>query len=117
MSDSHPLEITFVSPTVPIPVTAFPYTRKSTRAHKTSAYLQEYACNSTAIVADPGCTLAAKVPDSGCPYDMADFLSYSHINSSYQSYLMTVSACHPKPATFPYAVQILVCREAMDKEI
>ena len=30
---------------------------------------------------------------------------------------MTVSACHPKPATFPYAVQILVCREAMDKEI
>ena len=117
MSNSHPLEITFVSPILPIPITAFPHTKKSIRAYKTPAYLQEYACNSAAIVADLGCTSAAKVPDSGCPYDMSDFLSYSHIDSSYQSYLMTISACHLEPANFPQAVQILVCREAMDKEI
>ena len=72
LSHPHSLEITSVSPIVPIPVLAPPHTRKSTRVHKTPAYLQEYACNSAAIVADPG-----------CPYDMADFLSYSHLNPSY----------------------------------
>ena len=116
LSNSH-LEVTSISPTVLIPVTVLPHTKKSTRIHKTPTYLQEYACNSAAIVTDPDCTSAAKVPDSGCPYDMADFLSYSYINSSYQSYLMTVSACHPKPATFPQAVKIPVWRKAMDKEI
>ena len=72
LSHPHSLEITSVSPTVPIPILAPPHTRKSTRVHKTPAYRQEYACNSAAIVADPS-----------CPYDMADFLSYSHLNPSY----------------------------------
>ena len=30
---------------------------------------------------------------------------------------MTVSSCHPEPATFSQAVQLPVWREAMDKEI
>ena len=100
LSNSH-LEVPSISSTVPIPVPVIPVTRKSTRVHKTPTYLQEYACNSATLVPDLNCPSAAKVPDSGCPYDMADFLSYSHLTSSYQSYLMTVSSCHPEPATFP----------------
>ena len=88
-----------------------------TKVHKTPTYLQEYACNSATLVTDPDCTSAAKVPDSSCPYDMADFLSYSHLTFSYQSYLMTVSSCHPEPATFPQAVKLPIWREALDKEI
>ena len=116
LSNSH-LEVTSISLAVPISVPIIPHTRKSTRVHKTPTYLQEYACNSATLVTDPDCTSAAKVPDSGCPYDMVDFLSYSHLTSSYQSYLMTVSSCHPEPATFPQAIQLPVWREAMDKEI
>ena len=106
LSDPHSLEIFSISPTIPILVPAPPHTRKSTRVHKTLAYLKEYACNS-----------AARVADLGCPYDMADFLSYSNLNPSYQYYLMIVSACHPEPASFSQAVQLPVWREAMDKEI
>ena len=89
LSNPHSLEISFVSLTVPVLVPAAPHNRKSTRVHKTPAYLQEYACNSAATVADPS-----------SPYDMADFLSYLNLNPYYQSYLMTVSACHPEPTSF-----------------
>lgn len=72
-----------ISPSTSLPVPVLQHTRKSTRVHKTPAYLQDYACNLVTTVLDPS-----------SPYDMADFLNYSHLNPSYQSYLMTVSACH-----------------------
>ena len=72
-----------ISPSTSLHVPLLQHSRKSTRVHKTLAYLHDYACN-----------LATIVPDPSSPYDMADFLSYSHLNPSYQSYLMTVSACH-----------------------
>lgn len=61
---------------------ALPLTRKSTRVYKTAAYLQDYACNST-----------ASTPTPGSPYALSDYLTYSHLLPPYQSYLMTVSAC------------------------
>ena len=61
-----------ISPSVPMPISEPLHTRKSTRVHKTPAYLQDYACNSAATVSNPG-----------SPYDMADFLSYSNLNPSY----------------------------------
>lgn len=56
----------------PLPITALPHTKKSTKAHKALAYLQDYACNSTA---------ASHSLDS--PYDIADSLTYSHLNPPY----------------------------------
>ena len=55
-----------------------PPTKKSTRAHKTPVYLQDYACNSVAIS-----TSAASSHVSGTPYDIADCLTYYHLDSNY----------------------------------
>ena len=76
-------------PSSPVPNPELPLTRKSTRPHKTPVYLQDYACNSTASSHTPG-----------SPYDIADYLSYSYLHPPYQSYLMTVSACHEEPTSF-----------------
>ncbi|KAL4620721.1 hypothetical protein ACB092_06G176100 [Castanea dentata] len=70
------------SPPLPISSPALPLTWKSTRVHKTPAYLQDYACNS-----------AASIPTPGLPYALSNYLTYSHLHPPYQSYLMTVSAC------------------------
>ena len=50
--------------------------------------------------------MPATIANPSSPYDMADFLSYSNLNPSYQSYLMIVSACHPEPASFSQEIQI-----------
>lgn len=60
------------SPSTSLPITVLPHTRKSTKVHKAPVYLQDYACNSVAAV-----------PVPGSPYDMVDFLTYSHLNPSY----------------------------------
>ena len=80
-------------PSSPMPIPALPLTKKSFRIHKTPAYLQDYACNSTASSHTPG-----------SPYDIADYLTYSHLHPPYQSYPMTISACHQEPASFFQAV-------------
>lgn len=83
-----------------------PPIRKSTKAHQTPIYLQDYACNTTATARPPS-----------LPYDIANSLTYSHLDPSYQSYLMTISACHQEPTSFSQAVQDPAWRAAMDKEI
>ena len=88
-----------------------PPTRKSTRAHKTPAYLQDYACNSAAL--SPS---TAPSHISGTPYAIEDCLTYSHLDPNYQSYLMTVSSSHQAPQSFHQAVTDLLWRKAMDKE-
>ncbi|KAF3973131.1 hypothetical protein CMV_003417 [Castanea mollissima] len=70
------------SQVLPIPASSPPVVsappmplRKSTRDIRPPAYLQDYACATFA---------------SGAPYDLAKCLTYSHLDPSYQSYLMTV---------------------------
>ena len=54
---------------------------------------------------------------SGSPYDIADCLTYSHLELEYQSYLITVSHGHQAPQHFHQAVQDPLWRVIMDKEI
>lgn len=68
-------------------------TRKSTRTHKAPVYLQDYACNSATM--SPTSTAASHVSSS--PYDIANYLTYSHLEPEYQSYLMTISHGHQAP--------------------
>ena len=42
-----------ISPSTSLPIPVLQHTRKSTRVHKTPAYLQDYACNLVKIVLDP----------------------------------------------------------------
>ena len=107
---SDSLDTTFFVPNIPN-VDPSP-TRKSTRTRKTLVYLQDYACNSAAI--SPS-TTSSHV--SGTPYDIADCLTYCHLDPNYQSYLMTVSHGHQAPQYFHLAVTDPLWREAMDKEI
>ena len=84
----------------------FPPVKRSTKVHKTPIYLQDYACNTAAAAHPPG-----------SPYDIIDSLTYSHLDPSYKSYLMTISVCHQQPASFSQDVQDPAWRAAMDKEI
>ena len=63
--------------------------RKSTRDIRPPAYLQEYACT----------TIAA-----GAPYDLAQCLTYSHLEPYYHSYLLAVSSSPKEPQSFSQAV-------------
>ena len=55
-------------PSLPISSLALPLTRKSTRVHKTPAYLQDYACN-----------LVVSTPTPGSLYALSNYLTYSHL--------------------------------------
>ena len=59
--------------------------RKSTRDIKPPAYLQEYACTTLAV---------------GAPYDLAQCLTYSHLEPCYHSYLLAVSSSPKEPHSF-----------------
>ena len=69
-----------------------PPTKKSTRTHKAPTYLQDYACNSATMSPT---SIASHA--SGSPYDIAECLTYSHLELEYHSYLMAVSHSHQAP--------------------
>lgn len=94
----------------PVAAVPPPPLRKSTRPHKEPSYLQDYSCAFAH-------SLASTEHTSGAPYDIADSLTYSHLEPAYQSYLMTITACHQEPQHFFQAVKDPAWREAMDKEI
>ena len=76
--------------------------RKSTSDIRPPAYLQDYACT---VVA------------TGAPYNLAQCLTYSHLEPCYHSYLLAVSSSPKKPQSFSQAIQDPLWRVAMDKEI
>ena len=82
--------------TPPVPL------KKSTRDTRPPAYLQDYACTTFA---------------PGAFYDLAECLTYSHLEPSYQTYLLTVGSSPQDPQSFSQAVQDPLSRAAMDKEI
>ena len=82
--------------TPPVPL------KKSTRDTRPPAYLQDYACTIFAPSA---------------PYDLTKCLTYSHLEPSYQTYLLTVGFSPQEPQSFSQAVQDPLLRAAMDKEI
>ncbi|XP_075636697.1 uncharacterized protein LOC142608926 [Castanea sativa] len=69
------------SPT-PVPSAPSVPLRKSTRDTRPPAYLKDYAC----IFVTPS-----------APYDLAQSLTYSHLEPCYQSYLLTVNSCPQEP--------------------
>ena len=76
--------------------------RKSARDTRPPAYLQDYACTAFAPSA---------------PYNLAECLTYSHLEPSYQTYLLIVGSSPQEPQSFSQAVQDPPWRAAMDKEI
>lgn len=76
-------------------------------------YLQDYAC--TLAIALPSSVASSHA--SGSPYDISAFLTYSHLDPKYKSYVMIVSEDHSTPQYFSQVVQDPLWREAMDKEI
>ena len=83
--DSNPVHhsSTPVALVPPVPL------RKSTRDIRPPAYLQEYACTTVAV---------------GAPYDLAQCLTYSHLEPCYHSYLLAVSSSPKEPQSFSQAV-------------
>ena len=114
------LSITLVSPslsidlaipplsdsTLPIAEPPSAHTKRSTRVHKPPIYLQDYSCNATAATAS-----------SSTPYDIATSFTYSHMERSYHSYLMSISSSAKELEHFFQVVKDPAWREAMDKEI
>lgn len=95
--DSLPSNSTMLSNFVPIVVPNHsagpPPTRKSTRVQKTPVYLQDYACIAT--TASPSSVTSFHA--SGSPYDISACLTYSHLDPTYLSYVMTISDSHSTP--------------------
>ena len=56
------------------------------------------------------------VTDSGNPHSLANYMSYSHLSGSYQTYLSTMSA-EVEPKTYEEAIQDQRWVEAMKQEI
>ena len=83
-----------INPT--LPTAAPPPVKKSTETHKAPIHLQDYACNP--IATSPALVVVSHAPSS--PYDIADYLTYSHLEPQDQSYLMTISTCHQEPEHF-----------------
>lgn len=76
----------------PTPVSSAPSVplRKSIRDTRPPVYLKDYACT---VVAP------------GAPYDLAQSLTYSHLEPCYQSCLSAVSSCPQEPQHFHQAIQ------------
>ena len=96
LSPATPSSSPLVVPASPVPF------RKSARDTRPPAYLQDYACTTFA---------------PGAAYDLAQCITYSHLEPGYQSYLMTVGSSPQQPQAFSQAVQDPLWRAAMDSEI
>ena len=112
-SDSIAVLLDFVPSIVTNPTVEDQPLKKSTRVHKPPMYLQDYACNSASALSRA--STGSHPPRS--PYDLSACLTYSHLDPQYKSYLMTVNQGHSTPLFFSQAVQDLLWREAIDKEI
>ena len=91
---------------LPLPSASAPSLKRSTRSYKPPSYLSQYSCKSVSIK-----------PHSGLPYDVLDYLDYSHLGLTFKSFVMAVNFTPSKPVSFHQAVQYHEWRAAMDKEI
>ena len=82
-----------VSP-LTLPSASNPTLRRSTRSHKPLSYLSQYACKSVNTN-----------PHSGQPYDVSNYLDYSHLGPTFKSFVMAVNSTPSNPASFHQAVQ------------
>ena len=89
VSSSPPVAL---SPPVPL--------SKSTRDTRPPAYLQDYACTTIA---------------TSTPYDLAQCLTYSHLEPCYHSYFLAVNSSPKEPQSFSQAVQDPLWKATMDK--
>ena len=69
-----PIDVSQSPPVVSAPPVPL---KKSVRATRPPAYLQDYACTTVA---------------SGATYDLAQCLTYSHLEPCYQTYLLAISS-------------------------
>ena len=79
----------------PIPQPVEPPLRRSARPHVPPPYLSDYSCKS----------VVSTKPKSGLAYALSDFMSYSHLGSSFKSFVLAVSATPSEPVSFHQAVQ------------
>ena len=82
-----------VSP-LTLPSASNPTLRRSTRSHKPPSYLSQYACKSVSTN-----------PHSGQPYDVSNYLDYSHLGPTFKSFVIAVNSTPSNPASFHQAVQ------------
>ena len=78
----------------PIPQPVEPPLRRSARPHVPPPYLSDYSCKS----------VVSTKPKFGLPYALSDFMSYSHLGSSFKSFALAVSATPSEPVSFHRAV-------------
>ena len=83
-SISNPIPSDFPSPICPSPIL-----RRSTRPHNPPPYLSEYSYKSVSTK-----------PGFGLPYNISDFLDYSHLGPTFHSFVMAVTATPSKPVSF-----------------
>lgn len=94
---------------VPSPVTrvlAVLQPRKSSKAHNLPSYFRDYSCNAV-----------FSTPASGSPYDISNFLTFTHLNKAYKHIVFALQGTPTEPTSFHQAVQSPEWRTAMDKEI
>ena len=89
-----------------MPTACLPTLRRSIRPHKPPSYLSEYSCKSVSTK-----------PNFGLPYDILNYLDYSHLGPTFHSFVMVIKITPLELASFHQAVQYLEWRAAMDKEI
>ena len=94
-----------VSP-LTLPSASNPTLRRSTRSHKPPPYLSQYACKSVSTK-----------PHSSLPYDVSNYLDYSHLGPTFKSFVMVVNSTPSNPTSFHQAMQYPEWRAVMDKEI
>ena len=88
------------------PSASTPTLRSSTRSHKPPSYLSQYSCKS----------ISTK-PHSGLPYDVSNYLDYSHLGHTFKSFVRAVNSTPSEPTSFHQVVQYLEWKAAMGKEI
>jgi len=66
---------------------------------------------------DYSCSAVTSKPISGSPYDISNYLTYSHLHKAYKHFVLVVQATPSKPTSFNQVGQSPNWRAAMDKEI
>ena len=71
-----------------------PPLRRSTRPYFPPSYLLNYSCK----------TIVSVKPQSGLPYALSDFLSYSPLGPTFKSFVLAVNAAPSEPISFHQAI-------------